>query len=278
MQGPVTRAPLRGVANIVRFNAPIYAVAVVVVVVGVLVFVALPAGSLVAGAGAAAAVTAAALTLGSLVASYLTYDRSGFYTWGWFDRFVLPSSSTTSSKTTTTIAHVHTGLDESTAVLRARHPHARVVVFDAAGRRQPFDNQRDISIRLRPLLGDGISHKSNLLVRFDGRFGHGRRSHHQMRAQSHHRQRSPHKSGGGRPHTMRNHPRRIKTVNRNRRPRVHRNKGISKSAPCTDPPLRSIKLHTPLTASGRCRPLNQAAAPGLRRLIFWFYSSVSRQV
>jgi hypothetical protein len=30
------------------------------------------------------------------------------------------------------IAHVHTGLDESTAVLRARHPHARVVVFDAS--------------------------------------------------------------------------------------------------------------------------------------------------
>jgi SAM-dependent methyltransferase len=124
MSEPLTRTPLQGVVNIVRFNAPVYVLASVVVVAGVVAGVAAPAGSLVAWLGAAASSAAALLTTGSLVASYLTYDRSGFYTWAWFDRFV--------SSSTTTIAHVHTGLDESTAILRARHPHARVVVFDAS--------------------------------------------------------------------------------------------------------------------------------------------------
>ena len=125
-----TRAPLQGVANIVRFNAPVYGLAVVVAVVGSVVAVVASAGSLAAWAGAAAALVASSLTVGSLVASYLTYDRSGFHAWRWFDRFVATAAKT--SLHPTTIAHVHTGLDESTATLRARYPHARVVVFDAS--------------------------------------------------------------------------------------------------------------------------------------------------
>jgi hypothetical protein len=146
MPAPVTspttasraRTPLQGVANIVRFNAPVYVLAAVVVVAGVVGFVVAPATTLLSTGGLVASLLALALTSGSLVASYLTYDRSGFYAWRWFDRFVPGARNGAEAVAagqharTPVIAHVHTGLDESTAVLRARHPHARVVVFDAS--------------------------------------------------------------------------------------------------------------------------------------------------
>jgi SAM-dependent methyltransferase len=124
----VMRRPLQGVVGIVRFNAPFFVAAAVVVVVGV-VGAALSVDAFwLRVVSAAAALGALSLSGSALLASYLTYDRSRLYSWSWFDRFVASSSSSSRP----TIAHVHTGLDESTAVLSQRYPTARVLVFDAS--------------------------------------------------------------------------------------------------------------------------------------------------
>ncbi len=143
----------RPILPIRRFNAPVYALAAVVVCGVVVGFVVAPMGMLVAYGALVTSFVAFALTAGSLVASYLTYDRSGFYAWRWFDRFV----PTTSSTKTATIAHVHTGLDESTAVLRARHPHARVVVFDASDTQAQTEPSIARARALVPLHADTVA-------------------------------------------------------------------------------------------------------------------------
>jgi hypothetical protein len=112
--------------NIVRFNAPTYVVAGVVVIVGVvgaIVGVAVDHSAVVVVA-AAAAVSAAVLSVGSLVGSYLAYDASGLYAWTCLDAFA--------NDDVKVVAHVHTGLDESTEAFKGRFPHADVVVFDAS--------------------------------------------------------------------------------------------------------------------------------------------------
>ena len=81
-------------------------------------------GGLVRVLGATAALSAFVLTTGSLVASYLTYDRSGLYTWACLD----PHLPTPLAR----VVHVHTGLDETSATLRAKLPHAELHVFDAS--------------------------------------------------------------------------------------------------------------------------------------------------
>lgn len=137
------RSPYQGVANIVRFNAPVYATAALVCALGLLLVVLGPQllelvagagarplgdaaqlGGLVRVLGATAALSAFVLTTGSLVASYLTYDRSGLYTWACLD----PHLPTPLAR----VVHVHTGLDETSATLRAKLPHAELHVFDAS--------------------------------------------------------------------------------------------------------------------------------------------------
>lgn len=132
------RGPYQGVANIVRFNAPVFVAGALVCLLGVLTFVWAPAlveglwsGGDVAQVAravrmlsASAASMAFVLTAGSLVASYLTYDRSGLYTWACLDPH-LPAPLSC-------VAHVHTGLDETSATLRAKLPRAVLHVFDAS--------------------------------------------------------------------------------------------------------------------------------------------------
>ena len=122
MTVPPTRTRFQGVHNIVRFNAPTYAAAVVTAVAGGVVAVA--GNGIVVGVGVSAAVAAVVLSAGSLVGSYLAYDASGLYRWACLDDIV--------GDDVKVIAHVHTGLDESTDALRARFPHAHVAVFDAS--------------------------------------------------------------------------------------------------------------------------------------------------
>jgi hypothetical protein len=136
------RGPFQGVANIVRFNAPVYGAAAAVCVLGLLTFVfASPLVEALGGVagpldervsavrvarmlGASAALGALWLTASALLASYLTYDRSGLYTWACLD----PHLPTPLCR----LAHVHTGLDESSPSLRMRFPHAELHVFDAS--------------------------------------------------------------------------------------------------------------------------------------------------
>jgi hypothetical protein len=144
MHDDMMRRPLQGVAGIVRFNAPFFVAAAVAVVVAVVAAVLLHEPPWLRAVAALAALGALVLSGGALLASYLTYDRSGLYTWAWFDRFVSSTTTststsktmtTTTSTTTTTIAHVHTGLDESTAILRRRYERARVLVYHASDTR-----------------------------------------------------------------------------------------------------------------------------------------------
>jgi hypothetical protein len=136
------RGRLQGVRNIVRFNAPIYLEGLVTCVLGLGAWVGAPAlvaalgpasltpheaeraAALARVLGASAALTALVLTLGTLVASYLTHDRSGLYTWVCLEPY-LPTPLSR-------IAHVHTGLGESSASLRLRFPEAELHVFDAS--------------------------------------------------------------------------------------------------------------------------------------------------
>jgi hypothetical protein len=116
------RGRFRGVSNIVRFNAPIYMLAMGVVVVAIVV--AMMAPWVVAMMAMTVAMATVLLTGGSLWASYLSYDSSGLYEWRWLQPWLPPS--------TTVMAHVHTGLDESTTTLRERFPGTIVHVFDAS--------------------------------------------------------------------------------------------------------------------------------------------------
>ncbi len=120
------RGRFQGVINIVRFNAPTYVAAGAVVVVGVAAAIVggLVGSDAVVVVGAVAAVAAVVLSVGSLSGSYLAYDASDLYSWACLDDVV--------GADVTHIAHVHTGLDESTNGLRARFPHVDVVVYDAS--------------------------------------------------------------------------------------------------------------------------------------------------
>lgn len=141
-EGTVGRGPYQGVVNIVRFNAPVYGAGVLVCLLGLLSSVLASvlveglgggtwsldevarAEGVVRRLGASAALLALVLTAGSLLASYLTYDRSGLYTWACLE----PHLPTPLSR----VAHVHTGLDETSASLRRRFPRAELHVFDAS--------------------------------------------------------------------------------------------------------------------------------------------------
>jgi hypothetical protein len=114
----VGRTRFQGVRNIVRFNAPTYVAAVVIVIAGV------NDNDVVFAVGIVAGVVAVVLSVGSLLGSFAAYDASGLYSYDCLIDVV--------GDDVTTIAHVHTGLDESTNALRARFPHATVQVFDAS--------------------------------------------------------------------------------------------------------------------------------------------------
>jgi len=116
------RGAFEGVANIVRFNWPFYAGAMIAAGTALALtrHPGLPrwaAGSLRLGAGAAAWMLGA-----SLAASHWIYDRSPLYRWRWL-RGALPREPSR-------IVNVHAGFDESTAALRVLWPAADLAVLD----------------------------------------------------------------------------------------------------------------------------------------------------
>jgi SAM-dependent methyltransferase len=141
------RTRWQGVSNIVRFNAPVYVLAMGVVVVATVV--ALMAPSPVALMAAIVGIITMLLTAGSLWASYVSYDSSGLYEWQWL-RPWLPTS-------TTVMAHVHTGLDESTTTLRERFPGTTVHVFDASDTRAQTEPSIARARAIVPLHPDTIA-------------------------------------------------------------------------------------------------------------------------
>ncbi len=120
------RRRFQGVENIVRFNAPAYVAAAAVVVFGLVVAVvgAVASSTIVVVGGVCAAALAGVLSLGSLVGSWAAYDSSDLYSWQCLQPFVTDDVKV--------VAHVHTGLDESTDVFAALFVGADVLVFDAS--------------------------------------------------------------------------------------------------------------------------------------------------
>ena len=123
---------MRGVRQIVRFNWPYYAVGTVAVMAA-----SAAAGRVRANAGARAAMEAsialaAFWIIGSLIASWLVYDRSELMRWNWIGRVLgrLPASW----------INIHAGLDESTPALRALLGGARgrgLDIFDPLEMSEP---------------------------------------------------------------------------------------------------------------------------------------------
>jgi hypothetical protein len=120
------RKPWQGVANIVAFNFPVYVAATAVIGIGMAVAVVAVGmtAPIIATVATIAAVMAVVMTAGSLVASYVSYDRSGLYEWRWLSTWLPQPMSRW--------AHVHTGLDESSDTLRQQFPDATLHIFDAS--------------------------------------------------------------------------------------------------------------------------------------------------
>lgn len=111
-----------GLRQIVRFNWPFYALALVFVIPGPLIVPRLPgSGALHAGLYVAIGLTAF-WTLGSLGASWLVYDHSNLMTAEWVREAL--------GYRPRAWVNIHAGLDESTPVLRAQLRGTEGRVFD----------------------------------------------------------------------------------------------------------------------------------------------------
>lgn len=116
------RAGVEGVFNIVRFNWPRYATALVAAVGALVIATVTPATPAVRMALPITALIAACWGLASLAVSHFVYARSGADKWDWL-LDLLPSRPQR-------WANVHAGLDQTTPVLRQLLPHSHGVVID----------------------------------------------------------------------------------------------------------------------------------------------------
>jgi len=116
----ISRKPLQGVLNIIRFNWHFYALTVGLVIITTILFYNVPtisAGPLLvlAGLGSLGMVT-------SLIVSCYIYDCSGLYTLDW-----LPNENTSRP---TRIINIHAGFDETSALIANRYPESQLRVLD----------------------------------------------------------------------------------------------------------------------------------------------------
>ncbi len=122
----LTRTPLQGLSNVVRFNWPFYGAAGAGLVVGMAC--ALWFGATFLGGLAAGLVIGGGLvTLSSLVATYWVYDASGFYDLAWLPQVLRESGVTTPPSR---VINISAGFDEFTLLLRERYPEAEIVPTD----------------------------------------------------------------------------------------------------------------------------------------------------
>jgi len=136
----------RGVRQIVRFNWPFYAGATIAMATALLVIGRLP---LHAGARVTlytATGLAAFWIAGSLVASWIVYDRSDLMRWTWIGRALgwQPGAW----------INIHAGLDESTPALRALFSGTRGRVFDIF---DPLEMTEPSIARARRLTPNGVA-------------------------------------------------------------------------------------------------------------------------
>lgn len=114
------RTPFQGVRNIVRFNWHFFALAAAGVGVGLLLAPWLPPA--VRPLAYLGCIGMTLSTIASLGSSYYVYDRSPLYRLEWLARIRVPLGGT--------IVNVHAGFDETSVLLRAGLPDAKLRVLD----------------------------------------------------------------------------------------------------------------------------------------------------
>lgn len=115
----ITRKPLQGVKNIVRFNWHFYALAIaLLILLAVLCSLASKGYALMLLVVMCGIILSIALSL--LVSLYI-YDFSGFYALDWIQYRGEPVRH---------ILNIHAGFDETSAGLQAKFPEAQLQVFD----------------------------------------------------------------------------------------------------------------------------------------------------
>jgi SAM-dependent methyltransferase len=122
ISAPRARGAFEGMANVVRFNWPLYAAGASIAVAAVLGAILIPMPMwlrviLFCGAGGAVYLLAA-----SLIVSHVIYDRSPLYRFEWARRWAGESPRR--------IANIHSGFDESSEALRAAFPDAHLQILE----------------------------------------------------------------------------------------------------------------------------------------------------
>lgn len=118
----MTRGPLHGVAQIVRFNWPSYVAGLAVVALSIAALRLDAVTGLVRAGVWAVAVPTAWWLVASLLASHWVYDRSRLYAFDWLRDCL--------DETPRDWIHLHAGLDESTGLLEQRLGVAPRAVHD----------------------------------------------------------------------------------------------------------------------------------------------------
>lgn len=106
------RRPYQGMWNVVRFNWPMYAGALVCVAISL----AVPHPLVRWGA-----IVALFYLLNSLAVSHYVYDLSDLYRWNWLTSRLSPPSE---------IVNIHSGFDETTEQLQQLYPNAAIATLD----------------------------------------------------------------------------------------------------------------------------------------------------
>ncbi|HLZ63163.1 MAG TPA: class I SAM-dependent methyltransferase [Ktedonosporobacter sp.] len=118
----MTHKPFEGMLDILVFNWPLYAAALLLALACPILLFLLPLPPIVALLLLASAAGAGYFLIVSLAVSYIIYDRSPLYRWQWI-KDVLPF-------TPRQIVNLHAGFDKSSPALRALFPDANMVVLD----------------------------------------------------------------------------------------------------------------------------------------------------
>lgn len=126
------RKPYQGVGNIIRFNWHFYVLAIVVTDLLLCFRQWFPAYSSYAVLALLAVVWVTGI---SLLVSWYIYDLSQLYSLHWLDDLeVAPGAS---------IANIHAGFDETSALLAVRYPSAQLAVYDF------YDPQKHTEVSIR---------------------------------------------------------------------------------------------------------------------------------
>lgn len=143
------RSRFEGVKRVLRFNWPLYAVSLVVIVILVSLAVVFAGENQVVGAVCIlAAAVAAWQTVASLIASHWVYDRSGLHHWQW----LRPVCENPRS-----IVAVYAGYDESDGALTSVFPEAKLALVDFYDSLKGREHSIQVARRLFPVRDEPVS-------------------------------------------------------------------------------------------------------------------------